>query len=137
VFLSEGQKQRLSLARALVRDPAILILDEPTSALDARAESVVQAALERATRGRTTFVVAHRLATVQRADRIVVLDGGRIVQQGTHGELLDQDGLYRDFCLLQLAPARGAAAVVAPREDRAGGDDPHGAVPAMALGSNA
>jgi ABC-type multidrug transport system fused ATPase/permease subunit len=135
--LSEGQKQRLSLARALLRDPAILILDEPTSALDARAEAVVQTALERATRGRTTFVVAHRLATVQRADRILVLDGGRIVQQGTHDALLEQDGLYRDLCLLQFDPLRAAPA--APLADRAGDDvNAHReAVLATASGSNA
>ena len=117
-----------------MRDPAILILDEPTSALDAHAEAVVQAALERATRGRTTFVVAHRLATVQRADRILVLDGGRIVQQGTHHTLLEQHGLYRDFCLLQFGHQGGVAA--APAADRAGGDSQPEAILAMAVGSS-
>jgi subfamily B ATP-binding cassette protein MsbA len=100
--LSEGQKQRLAIARALLRDPRILILDEPTSALDARSESLLQAALDNLTRGRTTFVIAHRLATVQRADRIIVLDGGRIVDCGPHGELLQRQGLYRELFDLQF-----------------------------------
>ena len=102
VQLSEGQKQRLAIARALLRDPRILILDEPTSALDARSEHLLQAALDNLLRGRTTFVIAHRLATVQRADRILVLDGGRIVQEGTHTELLRTHGLYRELFELQF-----------------------------------
>ena len=102
--LSEGQKQRLSVARVLLRNPRILVLDEPTSALDARSEHLLQAALTALTRGRTTFVIAHRLSTIRRADRILVLDEGRIVQQGTHTELLGRPGLYRELCLLQFGP---------------------------------
>jgi ABC-type multidrug transport system fused ATPase/permease subunit len=102
VRLSEGQKQRIAIARALLRDPRILILDEPTSALDARSEHLLQAALDNLMHGRTTFVIAHRLATVQRADRILVLDGGEIVEQGTSIELLACDGLYRSLYDLQF-----------------------------------
>lgn len=105
VQLSEGQKQRLSIARALLRDPRVLILDEPTSALDARSESLVQAALENLMRGRTTFVIAHRLATIRRADRILVIEHGEIVQQGRHAELLSQEGLYRELFELQFGSA--------------------------------
>ncbi len=103
VQLSEGQKQRIAIARALLRDPRILILDEPTSALDARSESLLQSALQNLMRGRTTFIIAHRLATVQRADKIVVLEGGRIVEQGRHDTLLARRGLYRELHDLQFA----------------------------------
>jgi ABC-type multidrug transport system fused ATPase/permease subunit len=105
MHLSEGQKQRIAIARALLREPRILILDEPTSALDARSDHLLQSALDNLMRGRTTFVIAHRLATVQRADRIVVLDRGRIVEQGTHVELMRHRGLYRELFDLQFASA--------------------------------
>ncbi|GAC1315194.1 MAG: ABC transporter ATP-binding protein [Chloroflexota bacterium] len=105
VQLSEGQKQRLAIARALLRNPRILILDEPTTALDARSEHLVQAALENLMRGRTTFVIAHRLATIRRADRILVVEHGQLVQQGRHAELLQQGGLYRELFELQFGTA--------------------------------
>lgn len=95
--LSGGQRQRLAIARALVRNPRILVLDEATSALDPRSESLVSAALERARRGRTTLVVAHRLSTVRGADRIVVLDQGRIVESGSHAELVAHGGHYAEM----------------------------------------
>lgn len=100
--LSGGQKQRLSIARALVRDAPVLLLDEATSALDAENEQLVQAALNEAMRERTTLVIAHRLATVLKADRIVVMDGGRVVDSGTHAELAARDGLYRRLAQLQF-----------------------------------
>ncbi|MFI5909132.1 ABC transporter ATP-binding protein [Dactylosporangium sp. NPDC051541] len=93
-LLSGGQRQRLAIARALVRDPRVLLLDEATSALDSESETLVQQALARLMRGRTTFVVAHRLATIRNADRIVVLAGGRLAEVGTHAELLAAGGLF-------------------------------------------
>jgi ABC transporter fused permease/ATP-binding protein len=105
VRLSGGQKQRIAIARALLCDPAILVLDEATSALDAENEHLVQEALERLMRGRTTLVIAHRLSTVQGADRVVVLDGGRIAETGTHADLVAADGLYRKLVERQLAVA--------------------------------
>ena len=110
--LSEGQKQRIAIAQALLRDPRILILDEPTSALDARFEHLLQVGLENLMRGRTTFVIAHRLATVRRADRIQVLDARRIVEQGTHAELLARGGVYHELYRLQfMLDGAGEAAV--------------------------
>ena len=94
VKLSGGQKQRLALARAILADPKILILDEATSSVDAEAEYLIQQALERVLKGRTALVIAHRLSTIRNADKILVLDSGRIVETGNHAELMQRGGLY-------------------------------------------
>jgi ATP-binding cassette, subfamily B (MDR/TAP), member 1 len=99
--LSGGQRQRIALARALLRDPEVLLLDEPTSALDAQSERQVQDALQAAEKGRTTILVAHRLASIQHAHKIIVLDGGRVVEQGTHSELVKLGGLYANMARAQ------------------------------------
>jgi ATP-binding cassette subfamily B protein len=102
VRLSGGQRQRIAIARAMLKNAPLLLLDEATSSLDAASERVVQAALERAMHGRTTLVIAHRLATVQRADRILVLDQGRLADAGTHAELIARGGLYAQLAALQF-----------------------------------
>ena len=99
---SGGQRQRIAIARAMLKDAPLLLLDEATSALDAESERMVQAALEGAMRDRTTLVIAHRLATVQRADRIVVLDHGRLVEEGSHEALMARGGVYARLAGLQF-----------------------------------
>ncbi|MCA0188122.1 MAG: ATP-binding cassette domain-containing protein, partial [Proteobacteria bacterium] len=103
VRLSGGQRQRIAIARAILADRPILLLDEATSALDAESERMVQQALDGLMRQRTTLAIAHRLATVQKADRIIVMEAGRVVQQGSHAELIAVDGLYARLARLQFA----------------------------------
>ena len=110
---SGGERQRLTIARMLLRDPRVVVLDEATSSLDSRSEAAVQAALDTALDGRTALVIAHRLSTVRAADSIVVLDHGRIVEQGTHGELLALDGQYAALYRTQFATAATAPLVAA------------------------
>ncbi len=118
--LSGGQRQRLALARALVHEPAILLLDDPTAAIDAQTEHEIFAALDNAISGRTTFIVAHRVSTLRRADFIIVLENGRIVQRGTHAELMRQPGAYRRVAALQLLDPRELDADGGAREGEAG-----------------
>jgi len=101
-LLSSGQKQRIAIARALLKDPPILILDEATSALDSRSERLVQRALLNVMKGRTTFIIAHRMSTIRTADKILVLDRGKIVEEGTHDELFRQNGIYKKLYDLQF-----------------------------------
>jgi len=130
VTLSGGQRQRVAIARALLMDPRILILDDSTSSVDIQTERLIQQALDRLMEGRTTFVIAHRLSTVRRADLILVMDKGRIVERGTHKALLAENGLYRQIYELQLRDqekfrdeldALGADKQAAPAEGVSGG----------------
>jgi len=103
IKLSVGQKQRLAIARAILRDPKILILDEPTSALDAKSEKIISESLEKLMENRTTFIIAHRLSTVRKADKILVLDKGEIIESGTHETLVKKkNGVYRQLYELQI-----------------------------------
>jgi ATP-binding cassette subfamily B protein len=103
--LSGGQRQRLSIARAVLKDPAVLVLDEATSAVDNETEAAIQRSLERISEGRTTLVIAHRLSTVRNADVIHVLDGGRIVESGTHDQLVGREGAYASLWAVQTGAA--------------------------------
>ena len=109
VQLSGGQRQRIALARAFLRDPELLLLDEATSALDAASEKAIQEALDRLMQGRTSLVIAHRLSTVRSADRIAVMEGGRIVEIGDHETLMAQGGRYRELVEHQLEGTSGSA----------------------------
>ena len=108
VMLSGGQKQRIAIARAILRDAPVLLLDEATSALDGESEALVQKAFEALSKYRTTLVVAHRLATVKNADRILVMDQGQIISQGTHASLVAEGGLYARLAKLQFSQTDGA-----------------------------
>jgi ABC-type multidrug transport system fused ATPase/permease subunit len=110
VRLSAGERQRIAIARVFLKDPAVVILDEATSALDAESEHLVTRALDRLMAGRTTLVVAHRLSTVRRADKVALVEAGTIVAEGPHAELFEKNALYRRLCELQMLPGTGGEA---------------------------
>ena len=114
VRLSGGERQRICVARAFLRNAPVLILDEPTSSVDSRTEQVILDALDRLMLGRTTFIIAHRLSTIRTADQIIVVDKGHIVEQGSHGELLLQKGLYAELYRIQSAALRRSGGVEVP-----------------------
>jgi ATP-binding cassette subfamily B protein/subfamily B ATP-binding cassette protein MsbA len=117
VKLSGGQRQRITIARAILADPRILILDEATSNLDTESERLIQGSLQTLMSGRTSFVIAHRLSTIAHANRILVLENGRIVEQGRHDELMQASGRYREMVDLQTSPPRSPVVVSAEKRE--------------------